>query len=107
MIYSPVMLFWCSTETQLFVHNKSRSTSQFTKSKSRDLQKLLRYLSGIVSLTFYVKDSTGGCTGWSAFPGFLGFGILSGVYPTIFDFYSNDLPCEALSLTSTSKILPL
>ena len=105
MTYSPVMLFRCSMET--LVHNKSKSTSQFIKIKSRDLQKLLRYLSGIVSSTFYVKDSTGGCTGWSAFSGFQGFGTLSGVYPTIFDFYSNDLPCEALSLTSTSKIFPL
>ena len=55
------MLFRCSIET--LVHNKSKSTSQFIKIKSRDLQKLLRYLSGIVSSTFYVKDSTGGCTG--------------------------------------------
>ena len=38
-----------SINTQSFVHDKSSPISQFTNGKSRDLQKLLRYLNGIVS----------------------------------------------------------
>ena len=102
---SSVMLFWCSIKTQSFVHNKSSSTSQFIKGKSRDLQKLLSYLSGIVTSTF--KDGTGGCADWSAFPGFPGCGGRSGVSPIIFVLYSNGLPSDALSLTSASTILSL
>ena len=47
---------------------KFSSTSQFIKGKSRDLQKLVRYLSGIVTSVF--KDGIGDCAGWSTSPGF-------------------------------------
>ena len=57
----PVMLLLCSTNIQAFVHYKSSSTSQLLKGKSRDLQKLLRYLSGIMTSTF--KVGTGGGRG--------------------------------------------
>ena len=83
----------CSINRKSFVHNKSSSTSQFLKGKIRDLQKWLRYLSGIVTSAF--KDGTGGCAGQplsSTFPGFVGF---FGVFFYFFS-YSNDLP-EALS----------
>ena len=79
---------------QSFDHNKSSSTSNFIKDESRVLQKLLRYLSGIVTSTF--KDVTGGCAGWSTSPGFPGCGGLFGVSPTIFILYSNDLLSKAL-----------
>ena len=51
------------------------------------LQKLPRYLSGIVTSTF--KVGTPGCAGRLASPGFPGFGFggLSGVFPTIFVLY--------------------
>ena len=41
------------------VHDKSSSTSQLIAGKSRDLQKSLRYFSGIVTFTF--KVGTRGC----------------------------------------------
>ena len=53
MKFNPIIVLWCSIKMQ------SRST------KSKDSQKLLRYLSGIVTSTF--KDGTGSCSGWSAF----------------------------------------
>ena len=68
MKFTPVTLLRCSINTQSFVQDKSSSTSQFIKVKSRDLKKLLQYLSGIVTSTF--KISTGGCAGQSASPGF-------------------------------------
>ena len=68
MKFTPVTLLRCSINTQSFVQDKSSSTSQFIKVKSRDLKKLLQYLSGIVTSTF--KNSTGGCAGQSASPGF-------------------------------------
>ena len=55
------MLSWCSINTQFFVHDKSSSISQFISGKSRNLQRVLRYLSGIVTSAF--KAGTGGCGG--------------------------------------------
>ena len=49
---------------------KSSSTSQLINSTSRDLQKSLRYLSGIVNFTF--KDGTSGCGDQSVSPAFPG-----------------------------------
>ena len=51
-----------------------------------------------------LKDGTGGCAGWSASPGYPGCSSLSGVSPTIFVLYPNDLPSGALLLTSSSSI---
>ena len=59
--FTPVMLLWCFINTQSFVHDKSSSTSQLIKDKSRFLPNLIRYLSGRVSSTF--KISTCGCSG--------------------------------------------
>ena len=56
------MLLLCSINTQSSVHDKSSTTSQLIISISSDLQKLLRYLSGIVTSTF--KTGTGGCGGY-------------------------------------------
>ena len=95
--FTPVMLLFCSINTQSFVHDKPSSFSQFINDKSRDLQKLLRYLSGIVNSM--CKVGTGG---QFASPPFRG---LSGVFPTIFVLYSNDLPSEALSSTSSISSL--
>ena len=50
-----------SNNTQCSVHDQSSSISLFLSGKSRNLQKLLRYLSGIVTSTF--KAGTGGCGG--------------------------------------------
>ena len=82
--------------TQSFFQRKSRSTSQFIKCKSGKLQKLLSYLSRIVTSTF--KDGARGRGGHSASPGFQGSGGLFGVSPTIFFLYLKDLPSEALSI---------
>ena len=81
--------------TQSFFQRKSRSTSQIIKCKSGKLQKLLSYLSRIVTSTF--KDGARGRGGHSASPGFQGSGGLFGVSPTIFFLYLNDLPSQALS----------
>ena len=56
--------------------------SQFINGKSRNLQKLLRYLSGIVTSTF--TAGTAGCGGQSASLSFPGLSGLCGVFPTIF-----------------------
>ena len=56
-------------------------------------------MSGIVISMF--KDGTGGCGGWFASPEFPWCSGLSGVSPTIFVLYSNDVSSEALSLTSS------
>ena len=90
---TPVILLFCSINTQSFVHDKSSSISQFINGKSRDLQKLLRYFSEIVTSTLKV-----GTVGQFASPLFPG---VFGVFPTIFILYSNDLPSEALSSTSS------
>ena len=69
---TPVMWSSSSINTQFFKNFKSCSVSQFIKGKSRNLQKLLRYLSGIVTSVF--KGSIGSCTGcggWDPF-GFSG-----------------------------------
>ena len=76
----------------LFVHDKSSSILQFINAKSKDLPKLLRQLSGIVTSTF--KAGTGGCGGWSASLSFPGPSGLSGAFLTIFVLYSNDLPSK-------------
>ena len=77
--------------TQSFVHDKSSSISQFINGNSRDLQKLLRHLSGIVTSMY--EDGAGGRFTPPSFSG------PSGVFPAIFASYSNDLPSEALSST--------
>ena len=66
----------------------SSSISQFINDRSRDLQKLLRYFSEIVTSTF--QDGTGSQFASPWFPG------LSGVFPIIFVLCSTDLPSEAL-----------
>ena len=60
---------------------------------------MLRYFSGIVISMF--EDGTGGYGGWFASPGFPWCSGLSGVSPTIFVLYSNDVSSAALSLTSS------
>ena len=52
------MLLLCVTNAQSFFHDKSSSISQFINDKPRDLQKLISYMSGIVTSTF--KICTGG-----------------------------------------------
>ena len=79
---TPVMLLPCTIKMQSFAHFKSNSTSQFIKGKSRDLQKLLRYLSGIVTSKF--KNDTYGYAGWSTCPKFWSRGDFSRVSPIIF-----------------------
>ena len=76
--------------------------------KSRNLQKLQRNLTRIVISRFKVGTACcGGRGGWfsSGFCGGAGRGGLSGVSATIFVFYLNNLPYEALP--STSSISPL
>ena len=76
-----VKLLLSSTNTKLFVRNKSCSTLQLIKGISRDLERFLRYLSGIVTSAF--RDDTSACSGWSASPGFPGYGGISGISPNI------------------------
>ena len=77
------MMFW-----QSFAHDKSSSISQSISGKSRNLQKLLWYLSGIVTSLFKTgTGGCGGCVGW--FPSWSGSGCdglsgLCGDFPTIF-----------------------
>ena len=106
---TPVMLSWCSINTQSFVHHKSSSISQFISGRLRNLQNVLRYLSGTVTSAF--KAGTGGCGvfgGWVPFGFFGGFGGCSGLLDVFLDYfviYVNDLPSEALSLiTSISSL---
>ena len=90
-----LVMLWCCVNTQSFVHNKLSSISQFINGKSRDLEKLLRYFSGIVTST--LKGGTGVSSDRSASPpSFPGRAGRCGVFPTIFVLYSNDLPSEAL-----------
>ena len=63
--------------------------SQIIIGKSRNLQKLLRHLSEIVTSTFKV-----GTVCRFASPSFPG---RAGVFPTIFVLHLNDLPSKALS----------
>ena len=105
MKFTPVMLLWCSINTQYFVHDKSSYTLNFINCKTRDLQKLLKCLSGIVSMK--IKDDTSVWAGRSASPGFPGCGGLCGVSSTKFVLYTNGLPSETLSLTLTSTICSL
>ena len=80
MTFTPItLIWWCSISTQSVLHDKWSCTLQFIKGKSRDLQKFLKYLSGIVTSTF--KDGT---DGWSTSPEYLGYGCLSGNSSTIF-----------------------
>ena len=60
-------------------------------------------MSRIVASIF--KAGTGGCGGW--FPAWSGSGWsgLSGVFPTIFVLYLNDLPSGALSSASSISSL--
>ena len=82
------------------MQNNSNPTSHLIKGISRDLQKLLRSVSKIVTSMF--KNGTGGCAGWSVSPGFPGCGGLFGVFPSIFVSYPKDLASEALSISSSS-----
>ena len=101
--------FSASNHTQSFVHDKSSSTSQFIGYKSRNLQTLLRYLSGIVTSTFKAGTvESSGCGGSdpSSFGGICGgCGGLRVGLPTIFVLYLNDLPSETLSSTSSVSSL--
>ena len=56
-------------------------------------------------MTSAFKIGTVGCSGQFTFPGFLVRGSLSGVFPTIFVLYLNNLPSEALPSTSYSNRL--
>ena len=93
--FTPVMLLFCSINTQFSAHDKSSSISQFINGKSRDLQKLLGYLSRTVTSMW--KVGTGGRFASPSLPG------LSGVFATIFVLHLNDLPSEALSSTSSTS----
>ena len=72
------MMFY---QSKSFFHDKQSSISQIISSKSRNLHKLLGYLSGTVTSTF--KVGTADCGGRfrsSLFPGRSG---LSGVFPAL------------------------
>ena len=99
------MLCWCFINTPSFVHHKWGSTPQTINGKCNNLQKLLRYLSGIVTSTF--KFGAGGYGGQFTFPEFQDCDNFSAISIPIFVLYSNDLSSETLSLTSTSPILCL
>ena len=90
--FTPACYYDVLSIHSLLPNNKSSSISQFVNGKSRNLQKLLRCLSGIVTSTF--KVGTVGCPGRFTSPGFPGRDGLSGVFPTIFVLYLNDLPSE-------------
>ena len=70
----------------------------YCSGKLRNLQKLPRYLSGIVTLT--IAAYTGECGCW--FPSLSGSGWagLCGVFPSIFVLCSNDLLIEVRSSRS-------
>ena len=82
---NPVLLLSCAVKKQPFLHDKPSPTLQFIKGKSRDLQKLLKCISGIVTFTF--KNDIDGCAGWSVCPEFRSCANLSGVSPTISVLY--------------------
>ena len=103
MKFTPVSLLSSPTNTKSLVHNKSSSSLLLIKGKSRDLKKLLRYLSGLENSTF--PDGTVGCVGQSASSEFPGHGCCASVFPTTFVSYLNDLPSEAsLSTASISSL---
>ena len=80
----------CLSYTQYLVHNKSSSISQLIRGKSSDLQKLLRYLSGIVTSVF--KGSASGHGGRSPPSGGTdGCGGLISVFSIIFLLHLNYL----------------
>ena len=88
---APIMLLWCSDNTQSFVHDKTSSIWPFISRKSKNLQKLLRYLNGIVNSTF--KAGTAGYGGRSGRGGWDPYGFSGGcdgrgglslAFPTIF-----------------------
>ena len=80
--FAPVMLL-CSTNTQSFVHNKKNPIPQILKVESRNLQKVLKYLSGIVTSTF--KIGTSGRFESSSIPGH------AVVFPTTLLLHLNDV----------------
>ena len=54
------MVLSFSSNTHSFIHDKSKSISQFISGRSRYLKKkILKYLSRLVTSTF--KPGTGGC----------------------------------------------
>ena len=67
-IYACYVNMFYQYEYQSFVHDKSSSTWQSIKSKSKDLQKLVRYLSEIVTSKF--KLGAGAHSGQLVFPSF-------------------------------------
>ena len=62
------------------MHDESSSISEFINGKSNYLQKLLTYLSGIVTYTF--KAGTVGCGDHFVFPSFPCCAGLFRVFPT-------------------------
>ena len=94
-----VMLFYILLIYSFFFHVKSNSNLHLIKDESSYLQKLPRYLSGIVIST--LKVSSGGRAGWSTFPSFPGCAGLSSVFFCYFCY----LPFEALSLALSSSSL--
>ena len=92
MQFTFVMFLYYSINTQSFAHDKSSSVSQFISGKSRNLQKLLRYLGEIVTSTFKIGTA-----------GLICISFIS--KPCYFVLYSNDLPSEALSLILTISSL--
>ena len=81
-----VMLLWYSINAQSFLLDKSSSTSQVIKVKSRNLKKLLRYLKGKVTST--LNDVTHGCVCPCASPGLVGCDGLSDIFHQ-FHLYNN------------------
>ena len=96
--FATAMLLFCFINRQYFVHDKISFISQLINDKTRNFQKLLRYLSEVVTLKF--KVCTGGRFASPSFPG------LSGFFPfTIFVLSLNNLLSEALLLTSSISSL--
>ena len=58
---APVIILCLSDSAQSSAHDKPNSISQFISSKSRNLQKLLRHLSGIVTSAFKAGTGSRGC----------------------------------------------
>ena len=96
--FPPLMLIWCSINTQLFAHAKSSSISHFINGKSRNLELLPRYLSGIVTSIF--KVGTGGCVGQFTSPSFLIRTGLAHVFPITVVLKLISLPSESLLILS-------
>ena len=79
--FTPVMLLRCFINTKSIVHDKSSFISHFINGKLRNLQKLLRYLSGIE--TAAIKVGTASCASRFAPRRCPGCGGISDVFPTI------------------------